>query len=165
MTPETFRRNMRDLIERWFRIDQWSLNKPESRLDIDHPPSVARESPLTTVTKLTNVTNRSTNPSFQVEQKASYQVLYRLPGSYTYDQVLHEYRGAFETQLLALAGKLQNDPGCIECTSAKVSIKVSAPQVEKKDYILSGQLEGTFTYESSPLSASFSPLFTPTPLQ
>lgn len=162
MNPESFRLQFRSSLERWFRIDEWSLGLPEPRNDVNRPASVAREKPITEIDQLRNVLGHSLNYSYQISQKFNYQVLYRLSNTLKYEQVLLDYRSPFETQLVAFSSYLIRSPGCLNCTEIRdIKTKVSSPELRQGDWLLSGQVEGLAIYESDPINTVKSPLFTP----
>ena len=162
MNPETFRRQFRASLERWFRIDEWTLGLPEPRNDVNQPSSVAREKPITEIERLVNVSGHSLNYSYQVQQRFNFQILYRLSNTLKYEDVLLSYRSPFETQLVAFASYLLRSPGCLSCTDIRdVKIKVSSPELRQGDWLLSGQVEGLALYESDPVSEAKSTLYSP----
>jgi hypothetical protein len=148
MNSSEVRLNMRRSLGDWFRIDSWSIGLPDEIVDFDTPPSVAREKPISEVLSIERPLHGIRNAAYVIRQKLSYQVLYRLPSTLTYEEILLQYRSSFEDQTTAFCAWVKHNPELLKLNTAEPSAKVSCPELRSGDWLLSNTIDFVVTYES-----------------
>ena len=149
MKPSDVRNSMRSTLGKWFRIDAWSIGLPEEIKDFTKPPSIAREKPISELVSIDRPLNSVRNSAYLIRQKLSYQILYRLPNTLTYEEILTTYRGKFEDQTASFCAWIVHNPECLNFKTVDANAKVSCPELASKDWLLSSTIELQITYEST----------------
>lgn len=149
MNASDIRTVFRKSLESWFRIDAWSIGLPDEIKDFDNPPSIAREKPISEVIAIERTLNSCRNSAYVIRQKVSYQVLYRLPSTLNYEEILRDYRGAFEDQTISFCAWVKHNPECLGLNTAEPNAKISCPELRSNDWLLSNTIDIIVTYEGS----------------
>lgn len=153
MQASDIRLNFRKALGDWFRIDSWSIGLPDEIVDFDKPPSVAREKPISEVQSIERTLHGVRNAAYVIRQKLSYQVLYRLPSTLTYEEILLKYRSEFEDQTTSFCAWVKHNPELLKLNTAEPNAKVSCPELRSGDWLLSNTIEFVVTYESAYVEA------------
>lgn len=148
MTPSKVRATLKQELERWFRIDEWSIGLPAEIQDEARPTSVGREKPITEFPRFERPLGGLGNNATLCTQLVNYQVIYRLSRTWMYSEVLEIYRSPFEDQINQFCQLLQHSPHKLGFKSAVLSAKISCPELRSGDWLLSATVEASITYET-----------------
>lgn len=147
MTPSELRIVLRGEFEKFFRVDKWSIGLPDEIKDFNHPPSVGREKPVSEILAIERMLGRPHNTNFQVRERRNFDIVYRLPQTLTYEDVIQNYRNSFETTAIAFCAALQRQPP-IGIIDIEPSASVFVRERSNGDWLLVLRTELVIVYES-----------------
>lgn len=139
------RQRLKSFIAQYLRIDEWGIDMPQNISDPRHPPSIALDEPA----KLDETgyfdAGLGTPTPVTVTVTFPFQILYRFPSVYRYDQLP---RGELEAKVLEVRSLLRQHLLCdlddVEPETFKSTGSVAIARQENKDWIAVCKLSFSF---------------------
>jgi hypothetical protein len=134
MTPETLRIRYKAYLAKNLRINDWGLNFPANVEDVNQPPSIAREDPVTDNIAIVELADGVGDISW-VQMRLAYKVMYRFDRSKSYTDLP---KAQAETLMLRMLQHLQANPECLDedIREIKATGKITIAEVENNDWLL-----------------------------
>jgi hypothetical protein len=126
---------LKTLVERYFRVDQWSINNPAHIESGQHPPSAGLVVPVVIKSESPQVTGMeykaTANPTHE------YQIIYRFPSLLRYEDIPHaEIAALLLSVKLKMELEIRCELGPTAANPPSVDLSYSVYREENKDWLV-----------------------------